>query len=389
MRATLLVLLLLAGRLPAQDQERHNVAILLYPGVELLDFAGPGEVFASAHNTNGQEFHVYTVAESAEPLLSQGFLRIVPEYTLDNCPQPEIIVLPGGNVPTERPHVVDWVRRYSATDGTTLSVCNGALLLAKGGLLDGMTATTHHSALETLRLAAPRTKVVDNERVVDNGKVVTAGGVSSGIDGALHLVARVLGQDTARDTARYMEYRWEPDRPLEPWAKSPPTEATRLDLVRVLMNQGQAAALAAWKGMSPAPSEQDVNIAGYQLLDIAPNVEPALAVFELNTAAFPESANAWDSLSDGYIAAGRKDDALRCSRRSLELLGHQPGVDAERLERIRMSAQGKVDFLQSHPGAAAVTQWVCRPCGGNCHDHIYSAPGQCEDCGMPLVPHGT
>jgi transcriptional regulator GlxA family with amidase domain len=191
-------------------QESRNVAIFIHEGVELLDFAGPGEVFAAAGR--GRAFNVYTVAASPETILSQGFVRVKPQYTIANCPRPDIVVLPGGrtNIPLGDERVIDWIKRTSREAEVLLSVCTGAFLLAKAGLLDGREATTHWGSIDGLRQAAPKAKVYENRRFVDNGQVVTSAGVSAGIDGALHVVAKLLGPEAAREAARYMEYRWEP-----------------------------------------------------------------------------------------------------------------------------------------------------------------------------------
>jgi putative intracellular protease/amidase/YHS domain-containing protein len=189
---------------------RKNVAIFVHEAVELLDFAGPAEVFAAADRARA--FNVYTVAASEGEIVSQRFLTIKPRYTVADCPKPDVIVLPGGSthIPLKDARVVEWIQKAAPDAEVVMSVCTGAFLLAKAGLLDGKEATTHWGSIEGLRKAAPKTKVHADRRVVDNGKVVTCAGVSAGIDGALHVVERMLGRQVARDTARYMEYRWEP-----------------------------------------------------------------------------------------------------------------------------------------------------------------------------------
>jgi len=192
-------------------KEKRKVAIFIHDGVELLDFSGPGEVFAStAHR---QAFEVYTVAASPDPILSQGFVTIKPQYTFANCPPSDIIILPGGrtDVPLGDAAVIKWIKDSSPKAEVVMSVCTGAFLLAKAGLLDGREATTHWSAIESLRQEAPKTTVRENRRFVDNGKVVTAAGVSAGIDMALHVVDRLLGREVAAQTAHYMEYKWQPE----------------------------------------------------------------------------------------------------------------------------------------------------------------------------------
>jgi transcriptional regulator GlxA family with amidase domain len=191
----------------------RKVAILVFPGVELLDFAGPGEVFAAAG-----AFDLVTVGVTTEPVVSQGFVTITPQHSIGTCPRPDILVVPGGGVGnvTSSAAFMDWIRATSATAEHVLSVCNGAIILAKAGLLDGLEATTHHSALAALRRSAPTATVHEDRRYVDNGKVVTAAGVSSGIDMALHVVSRLLSPESARLAAEYMEYRWQEEGPQGP-----------------------------------------------------------------------------------------------------------------------------------------------------------------------------
>jgi putative intracellular protease/amidase/YHS domain-containing protein len=208
----------------APDSERamslkrpvRNVAILIFDGVELLDFAGPGEVFAAG----GDGFEVYTVAARAEPIVSQGFVRVTPEHTFASAPRPDVLVVPGGHV-TELLNdeaALAWIAGAAKDAELVLSVCNGAFVLARAGLLDGLEATTHSSSLDALERMAPETTVLRDRRWVDNGKVVTAAGVSAGIDAALHAVEKLIGPNTATGVARYMEYRWQRDEVGRPEA---------------------------------------------------------------------------------------------------------------------------------------------------------------------------
>lgn len=201
---------------PGQDRsairrpERRKVAILLYDGVELLDFAGPGEVFKAAGD--GRAFEVFTVAATAEPVLSQGFVSVKPQYTIADSPDPHILVVPGGDsrVPLRDDKTMAWIERVTKKTEIAFSVCTGAFLLAKLGLVEGREATTHWAAIERFRAAHPNTRVTERVRYVDAGPVVTTAGVSAGIDGALHVVERLLGRPAAEKTARYMEYEWKP-----------------------------------------------------------------------------------------------------------------------------------------------------------------------------------
>lgn len=197
----------------AQSQpEPRNVAILIWDNVELLDFAGPGEVFAAA-GYNG-EFNVYTVGPTDAPILSQRFVTVTPEYGFAESPKPDIIVVPGGGTSSilENPAMMAWLKEAAHEAEIVMSVCTGAFVLLEAGLLEGREATTWHGRVEEFREAAPRTVVHENTRFVDNGAIVTTAGVSAGIDGALHIVARLLGDEWAQATARYMEYdKWVPN----------------------------------------------------------------------------------------------------------------------------------------------------------------------------------
>jgi transcriptional regulator GlxA family with amidase domain len=194
-----------------------NVAIVLYDGVEVLDFAGPAEVFAAAagFGANGAEraFNVYTVSKLREPIVSQGFLDVVPDFSIADAPRPDIVVFPGGgssNV-TRDPEWMRWVGDTAAAANHVLTVCTGAFVAGEAGLLDGLEVTTFYLAIPDLAARFPKTRVLPGRRFVDNGKVITTAGVSAGIDGSLHLVARLLGRWVADRTAEYMEYKWAPE----------------------------------------------------------------------------------------------------------------------------------------------------------------------------------
>ena len=191
----------------------RNVAILIFPDVELLDFCGPFEVFSVAgRKSTPPVFQVYTVAESTAPITTAPIgLSVNPYYDLADCPRPDLLLVPGGMGTRKEMHnpvLLDWVRRTAAEAELVLSVCTGALVLARAGLLDGLEATTHHGALDLLREVAPKTVVHDDRRVVDNGRVILSAGIAAGIDMALHVVARLLGEEHARKTAQHMEYPW-------------------------------------------------------------------------------------------------------------------------------------------------------------------------------------
>jgi transcriptional regulator GlxA family with amidase domain len=193
----------------------RNVAILIFDDVEVLDFCGPFEVFGvTGRSGETAPFNVYTVAERQQPVLARNGLSVNPRYTIADCPPPDLLLVPGGFGARKQMHnqaVLDWIRRCARPAELILSVCTGALLLAKAGLLNDLAATTHHGAFDLLREAAPATEIREGERFVDNGKVITSAGISAGIDMSLHVVARLLGDDVARHTAAQMEYRWQPE----------------------------------------------------------------------------------------------------------------------------------------------------------------------------------
>lgn len=190
---------------------RRQVAVLVFSGVELLDFAGPGEVFSAAGKGHGPGVDVFTVGPTARPVVSQGFVTVTPRYSIADSPRPDVLIVPGGGVRSllEDPAAMAWIREVAAEAEVVMSVCNGAMVLAEAGLLDGLEATTHHGSLAALRQAVPSATVHDDRRFVDNGRIVTAAGVSAGIDAALHVVTRLFGPEKAEQVARYMEYSWE------------------------------------------------------------------------------------------------------------------------------------------------------------------------------------
>jgi len=187
----------------------RNVAILIFDDVEVLDFCGPFEVFGvTGRSENPKPFKVYTVAEKS-PITARNGLSVNPTYLLDNCLQPDILLVPGGQGTRREMHnpiVMNWIQEQFPKVELMLSVCTGALMLAKAGLLDGLSATTHFRAEDELRLAAPNTTICMSERYVDNGKVITSAGISAGIDMALYTVGRLLGAEVAADTAHHMQY---------------------------------------------------------------------------------------------------------------------------------------------------------------------------------------
>jgi len=190
---------------------KKNVAILVFDEVEVLDFAGPFEVFAVTDELlNHDEFHTFTMSLKPGTVRARNGLKIVPDFTLENCPAPHVLVIPGGagtRPLLHMPALHEWLRTRTRHCEIVLSVCTGALVLARAGLLDGLRATTHHQCLDELRAITPTIEVVTEERFVDNGKIITAAGISAGIDASLHVVEQLVGRRAADATAAYMEYR--------------------------------------------------------------------------------------------------------------------------------------------------------------------------------------
>lgn len=188
----------------APDPARKKVAILLFSGVEIVDYTGPYEMFGAAG------CDVYTVAASTAPVTTAMGMTVVPKYAFADAPQPDVLVVPGGSIGSamNSQPTIDYVKSASAGTQHTLSVCNGAFILAKAGLLDGLTATTTVQNIDRLSEQFPKTHVVSDQRVVDNGKIITAGGLSAGIDGALHVISKLMGEGAAQSVALGEEYDW-------------------------------------------------------------------------------------------------------------------------------------------------------------------------------------
>ncbi len=390
---------LLVVRAEAQQKDRYSVAIFLYDGVELLDFAGPGEVFSASG------FQVFTMSVDGKDIVSQGFVTVKPQYSVENSPKPDIIVFPGGGAgaPSRDPRVIDWLKSNVSTGTMAMSVCTGAQILAKAGMLEGYNVTTFHNFIDGLQAMLPNSKVLRDTRFVDNGVVITTAGVSAGIDGALHLVSRIKGLEAAKATAYYMEYdKWKPEEgridykneilekmkaggTLDKENKSPngaigtstiPFEGELINLASSMTSKGDYnAALkvleagikwypnssVCYRELSrvysklgkPAPpdeetfvklieegkvdeataiydktqkqfpgwvlfDENNINMFGYHAMTKG-NYDYAIKVFQLNVKAFPKSANAFDSLAEGYMKGGYKKEAISNYQKSLEM----------------------------------------------------------------------
>ncbi len=192
-----------------------NIGILIFPGVEVLDFSGPFEVFSITRldeNKRLEEpspFSTYLVAEHAQTVETAGGMKVTPEHDLRTCPPLHLLLVPGGRgvrAALANPDLINWIRRRGSRADIAASVCTGAFLLAAAGLLDGKRVTTHWAFLDELEQGYPRLSIRRDLRVVSDGNVLTSAGVSAGIDLALAVVARWAGETVARATARRMEY---------------------------------------------------------------------------------------------------------------------------------------------------------------------------------------
>jgi transcriptional regulator GlxA family with amidase domain len=183
------------------------VAFLLSENAVVIDFAGPWEVFETVHvpGPMPHPFQLYTVAETTAPIHASGGMTIVPNYSLASAPPPKVIVIPAQSDPNDA--VIAWLRNATRTTDVTMSVCTGAFLLAKTGLLSGKAATTHHGAYTELAMTFPDIWVKRGARFVESGNLASSGGLSSGIDLALHVVERYFGHAVALNTADNLEYQ--------------------------------------------------------------------------------------------------------------------------------------------------------------------------------------
>ncbi|WP_197065326.1 DJ-1/PfpI family protein [Massilia sp. 9096] len=184
-----------------------KVAILLFDGADIIDFSGPYDVFVSA------EMDVFTVSAEGKPITTTGGMKVVPDYSYATAPDADAVLIPGGDTHKVQDDVatLSWIRQRRERGNYLMSVCNGAFTLANTGLLKGMRVTTTAGNIDALRSRHPDLNVVADARVVDNGPIITTGGLSAGIDGALHLVSRLKGMGNAQRVAQVMEYNWVPE----------------------------------------------------------------------------------------------------------------------------------------------------------------------------------
>jgi putative intracellular protease/amidase/YHS domain-containing protein len=182
------------------------IAFVISEGAVVIDFCGPWEVFRDVMVSGGDHpFRLYTVSDTTSPIHAGGGMQIIPDYTFANAPAPKVVVIPAQSEPSQE--MLKWIRESTKNTDVTMSVCTGAFVLAKTGLLSGKSATTFHSAFNSFAMEFPDIQLKRGARFVENGNLATAGGLSSGIDLALRVVERYYGREVAQKTAYNMEYQ--------------------------------------------------------------------------------------------------------------------------------------------------------------------------------------
>jgi transcriptional regulator GlxA family with amidase domain len=278
-----------SGAQAAPHQKTRNVAIVIWNGAEVLDWAGPSEVFASAAHQGvigeTEPFHVYTVSRTRDAIVSQGFVDVIPDYDIDNAPVPDIVVFPGGGTGSllKDAEFLSWATGTAREAEIALSVCTGAFVLGAAGLLDDNDVTTWYGATRGLAQRFPAARVHEGRRFIDNGQVITTAGVSAGIDGALHVVARLLGRDVAARTAEYMEYLWTP--------------------------QSYLAQQYSWLNPSADPFGRAVQVARSQAQ--AGDTGEAIASYRALLDDHPQEFAVWAALGQLHYQAGEYAEAMR------------------------------------------------------------------------------
>ncbi|HHT7225317.1 DJ-1/PfpI family protein [Bacillus thuringiensis] len=189
---------------------KWSVGIFLFNEVEVLDFAGPFEVFSVTEVNEEKTFTVYTVSENGEMITARNGLKVQPDYSIENLPPVDILIIPGGlgarEYEIKNEIVIKWIGQQMKEVKLMTSVCTGALLLAKAGLLAGLKATTHWASIEKFKNEFQNVEVIENVKFVDEGHIITSAGISAGINMAFHIVKNLLGVHVAEDTVKRMEY---------------------------------------------------------------------------------------------------------------------------------------------------------------------------------------
>ncbi|AZQ47478.1 DJ-1/PfpI family protein [Bacillus sp. GX] len=189
---------------------KWSVGIFLFNEVEVLDFAGPFEVFSVTEADEKKPFTVYTVSQNGEMITARNGLKVKPDYSIEDLPPVDILIIPGGKGVRENEVkndiIINWVRQQMKEVKLMTSVCTGALLLAKAGLLENLKATTHCASIQTFKKDFPNVEVMENVKFVDEGHIITSAGISAGINMSFYIVKNLLGVEVAEETAKSMEY---------------------------------------------------------------------------------------------------------------------------------------------------------------------------------------
>lgn len=191
-----------------------NVGILIFNEVEVLDFAGPFEVFSISENleTNEKLFNVFTIAENKKTINARNGLEVIPKYTISDSPDIDILIIPGGYgaecIEIHNKTLLSWIKKMGEVTKTIASVCTGAFLLAKSEVITDQTVTTHWMDTEKLQSEYPNLTVVKDQKFVDQGNILTSAGISAGIELSLYIVAKYTKTEVAINTAKRMEFSY-------------------------------------------------------------------------------------------------------------------------------------------------------------------------------------
>lgn len=188
-----------------------NIGILIFDEVEVLDFAGPFEVFSIATDDNAVKlFNVSIIAENNRIINARNGLKVLPDCSLQDATEIDVLIIPGGygaeTVEFKNKALLEWIIATNQKTIITASVCTGAIILAETKLLDNRKATTHWMDIDRLKNDYPAIEVLSNTKYVEDGKFITSGGISAGINMSLYIVGKLFGKETAVDTAKRMEY---------------------------------------------------------------------------------------------------------------------------------------------------------------------------------------
>jgi len=195
----------------------NTIGIYIYPKAEVLDYAGPFEVFNTASrmhtrlNPSAEALlDVVLIGASHAPIATRYGFIVQPHYAITDHPHLDVLVIPGGIHTDEltKPHIINWVAKTAAQTRLTASVCTGAFILAQAGIITNQSVTTHWEDIPNLRAMFPTLDVRENTPWVDNGNIICSAGISAGIEMSLHLVARLASKELALRTAHQMEYEW-------------------------------------------------------------------------------------------------------------------------------------------------------------------------------------